>query len=230
MRFDIQPLPVGQIARPFDLARQVQLDAAMQSYWAANVQPLQPSTAPIRQVGLLAGFFWFFWFHVLLPTTVCLCCDCLPSEAADTAVNDFPCVPLTSPFLPSFSCYQPHTGDTDGAEEPPAVPHRGAAGYGGWCQPDCGRALHVDGAGKLCVSRKEEDTATHTRRPPCGLAFSLSVDCGQPQLCCCPLYSPTTRCVPPPPLLAFVATPTTTGHDRRCDRCEPLLGHHQPEC
>lgn len=49
MRFDVQPLPVGQVARPFTTAQQAALDAALTANYAATVVPFVPP-ATARQV------------------------------------------------------------------------------------------------------------------------------------------------------------------------------------
>ena len=51
MRFDASPLPVGQVARPFTLARQKVLNKALIADYAATVKPIVPR-ATARQVGV----------------------------------------------------------------------------------------------------------------------------------------------------------------------------------
>lgn len=60
MRFDVQPLPAGQTAQPFDLAQQTALNAAMIAAWTADVPPIPlvpPPGAPIRRVALVEELF-----------------------------------------------------------------------------------------------------------------------------------------------------------------------------
>lgn len=59
MRFDVQPLPADETARPFDLAQQVLLNNALIADWAANVAPIVPAAgAQARQVGVGWSFVY----------------------------------------------------------------------------------------------------------------------------------------------------------------------------
>lgn len=60
MRFDITPLPPGQIAQPFTLERQVALNAALIADWVANVPPIAITAAPARQVRMLNGWLCYY--------------------------------------------------------------------------------------------------------------------------------------------------------------------------
>jgi hypothetical protein len=55
MRFDVNPLPVGQVAQPFTPARQAALDAALTANYAATVTPIVP-VPTARQVGTLRAY------------------------------------------------------------------------------------------------------------------------------------------------------------------------------
>jgi hypothetical protein len=55
MRFDVQPLPLGQTAQPFTLANQVLLNNAMIADYAATVAPIVPPLTPPRQVCGVGG-------------------------------------------------------------------------------------------------------------------------------------------------------------------------------
>jgi hypothetical protein len=52
MRFDVNTLPVGQVAQPFTPARQEALSRAMTANYAATVTPIVP-VPNARQVGML---------------------------------------------------------------------------------------------------------------------------------------------------------------------------------
>jgi hypothetical protein len=64
MRFDVNPLPVGQVAQPFTPARQAALDAALTANYAATVTPIVP-VPTARQVGVLSVLLLIIIFFKL---------------------------------------------------------------------------------------------------------------------------------------------------------------------
>jgi hypothetical protein len=52
MRFDVAPMPVGQFAQPFNLARQEALNSALIAEYEAAVTPIVPPRTA-RQVSLV---------------------------------------------------------------------------------------------------------------------------------------------------------------------------------
>jgi hypothetical protein len=50
MRFDVQPLPLGATAHPFNLQAQEALNRALAADYAATYTPVVTPTTPVRQV------------------------------------------------------------------------------------------------------------------------------------------------------------------------------------
>lgn len=58
MRFDVQTLPLGATAHPFNLQAQEALSSALAADCAATVTPIVTPTTPIRQVSCLPLTAW----------------------------------------------------------------------------------------------------------------------------------------------------------------------------